>query len=149
MVITTSIQKQTRFAIKDDDLDKAMAAPLVIADGDLALADPLLLPALDVKEHQGWRISYRTVCHEAKTFEEFRPRLKKMNENLMPYLLPGASRHKGKLGRGDLDAAHERPERVAHDQDRRVVVEEDEAAQPYAREQALAPRVEDALDERR
>ena len=76
-----------------------MAAPLEIADGDLALADPNLLPALDVKEHLGWRISYRTVTPETKTYQEYRPRLKKMNEQLEPYLLPGASRHKSRLGR--------------------------------------------------
>ena len=76
-----------------------MAAALAIADGDLAVADPLLLPALDVKEHNGWRISYRTVTPEAKTFQEYRPRLQKMNQSLAAYLIQGVSRHKAILGR--------------------------------------------------
>ena len=51
-------------------------------------------PELETKSWLGWRISYRTTAPEAKTFESFRPRLRKIIEAMGSKLICGAQRHR-------------------------------------------------------
>eukprot|EP00962_Isochrysis_galbana_P008924 scaffold2489_cov110-Isochrysis_galbana.AAC.7 len=56
-------------------------------------------------------------------------------------------RDEGQLGARDADRRDERPEGVAHDEDGRVVVEEDERSQRRSRDQPAPPRGEERLDQ--
>ena len=72
------------------EADSEEPAAVDVDDEDLIDAHP----ELTCKVWLGWRISYRTTAPEARTFESFRPRLRKMVEVMGPRLIDGAQRHR-------------------------------------------------------